>query len=144
MRVKLEESRPSSINRSERPARVPIHGYRDTLAVNGQEAGWHYCWINDYNVDKYLAGGYEYVTHEVTVGHTKLNEGSQIGRNVSKPVGNGLIAYLMRCPEEIYQEEHAALEALVNERESSMRGELNSGKDGQYGRVSIQHKLNTN
>jgi hypothetical protein len=141
MRVKLEETRPNSLNRSERPARVPIHGYRDVLDVRGQEAGWHYCWVNDYNVDKFLAGGYEYVTHAVMVGHTRLNEGSQIGSKVSKPVGNGVIGYLLRVPDEIFQEENRALEAEVDSREASMRSDLNSGKDGQYGKVSIQSKL---
>lgn len=141
MRIKLDENRPSSVNRSERPTRVPIHGYRDVLDVKGQEPGWHYCWVNDYNVDKWLSGGYEHVNHEVTVGHTKINQGSQIGSKVSKPVGNGLIAYLMRCPEEIYQEELRSLEAEANAREAAMKQELNSGKDGQYGGITIQTRL---
>lgn len=137
MKIRLEDSKPSSLNRSDRPARIPIHGYRNVLDVTGQEAGWHYCWVNDYNVDKYQDGGYEFVTHEVTVGHAKVNSGSQVGAKVSKAVGNGVTAFLMRLPEEYYNEELAALNEKVDASEETMKALLNSGKDGQYGKVSI-------
>lgn len=141
MKINLDEKRPSGLNRSERPARIPIHGYRNVLDVQGQEAGWHYCWVNDYNVDRFLAGDYEFVTHEVTVGHTKVNNSSQVGSKVSRSMGNGVTGYLMRVPDELYKRDSAALEAVVNEREATMRQNLNSGQDGQYGQVSISNKL---
>jgi len=141
MKINLDEKRPSGLNRSERPVRIPIHGYRNVLDVQGQEAGFHYCWVNDYNVDKFLAGEYEFVTHEVTVGHTKVNAGSQVGGKVSRPVGNGVTAFLMRVPDQYYQQDLKALADAVDERESSMKRSLNSGQDGQYGQVSITNKL---
>lgn len=136
-RPKLEEDRVV-LNRSERPNRVPINGFRDRLAVDGKEVGWHYCWVNDYEVDRYLAGLYEYVTHAVTVGHKRIDAGSGTGSNVSIPVGNGVTAYLMRIPQEIHEEDQRNMDAEVSEREDTMREELNSKKDGRYGSVDIK------
>lgn len=133
------ENRPSSLNRSERPKRVPIHGHRDKLSLRGAQPGWHYCVVNDDggNVDRYLEGGYEFVTHDVTLGDKKINAASQIGQKVSLPVGNGLIGFLMRCPEEIYQEELDLLNQETDEKEAGMKRQLNSRNDGQYGQVEI-------
>ncbi len=66
------EERPEKLNRSERPKRSPL-GRRDKLKVTGQEPGWHYCWVNDENVDEYMEHDYVFVTHEVSVGSKAVN-----------------------------------------------------------------------
>ena len=134
------ENRPLSLNRAERPHRTPIHGKKDILGVKGLEAGWHYCWVNDDedgNLDRYSEGGFDFVTHNVVVGDKKVDAASQIGGKVSKAVGNGLTAYLMRCPQEVYEEEMGLLNTEVDERERGMKDSLNSKHDGQYGSVDI-------
>lgn len=133
-----EVDRPSKLNRADRPKRVPINGFRDMLTVEGQEAGWHYCWVNDVQVDRYLAAGYEYVSHEVVVGSKKIDSASQTGGKVVKAVGNGVTAYLMRVPQEYYEEDMRSLQDHIDANEMAMRSALNSRQDGQYGEVKIE------
>lgn len=142
-----EKDRPSSLNRSERPKRTPIHGKRDIMNVKGQEPGWHYCWVNDGEdyrgwVERFIEGGYEFVSHDVTIGDKQINAASQIGGKISMAVGNGVTGFLMRCPEEVYLEELEILHAEVDEKERSMRQQLNSKDDGRYGSVEIQSRAN--
>src|SRR5882762_1370888 len=127
------EDRPSKLNRSNRPQRGAIHGKRNKITVTGTEAGFHYCWVNEDNVERFLEDGYTFVTHEVKVGDKAINKDSQIGGKVSKNMGNSVTAYLMRCTEEIYQEIMDMLNQEVDETEQTMKGSLNQSKDGQYG-----------
>lgn len=140
--MSLEQTdRPSKVNRADRPTRTPIHGKRDILGVKGMEAGFHYCWVNDDehgNVERYFEGGYDFVTHDVIVGDKKINAASQVGGKVSKPVGNGLIAFLMRCPDDVYEAEMGAIHDEVDEKEAAMKANLNSKIDGRYGEVEIK------
>lgn len=129
------EDRPSKLNRSERPVRTPINGARDILNVRGQEAGFHYCWVNEDNVGRYLEGGYEFVSHDVIVGDKKI-EATAMGTHHTKAVGNGVTGYLMRCPEEFYEDELRNVAQKTNEVEST----LNNKSDGQYGNVEISSK----
>ncbi len=134
MTIRAEE-RPTKLTRSERPTRTPINGSRDVLNVRGQEEGFHYCWVNESNVDRYLEGDYEFVTHEVIVGDKKL-QAAAMGSKHSKAVGNGVTAYLMRCPDEIYQDELKSVATKTNEVEST----LNEKADGQYGNIEVSRK----
>lgn len=123
--------------RTGRPARTPINGYRDILRVDGQEPGWHYVFVIDNDTYKYEQGGYEFVTHDVTVGDRRINAASQIGSKVSIPGGNGVTLFLMRCPDEVYEEEMALNAQKVDENERALLGKLNTKEDGRYGSVSI-------
>src|SRR5260221_12957033 len=131
------EDRPSKLNRSGRPTRGAIHGKRNKITVTGTEPGFHYCWVNDDNVERFIEDGYEFVTHDVKVGDKAINKDSQIGGKVSKAMGNGVTAYLMRCTDEIHQEIHDMLNREVDDTEATMKGTLNSGKDGLFGEVKI-------
>lgn len=135
-RPKLED-RPTRINRSDRPKRQPINGYRDLLSVQGKEEGYHYCWVNEDKVPRYEQGWYEFVTHDVIIGDKKVNTAAQLGGKVSLAVGNQMTAYLMRIPVEYYEEDMKAQANAVDEVEASMKAKLNSGADGQYGSVEI-------
>jgi len=136
--AKTDESRPSKIDRSHRPKRVPIHGLRDKLNVTGQEPGWHYCFVNEDNVAKYEAAGYEFVTHEVQVGDRHIDKAQEVGGKVSIKVGNNLTGYLMRCTEEDYQEEMQLVDDETNAKEAALFKSLNSKEDGKYGEVRIE------
>lgn len=146
--MRPKEERPSTIlgERSGNPTRVSIQGRRDVLAVKGQEEGWHYCWVNDLignvegNIDRYLDGGYEFVTHAVVVGDRKIDNASQIGGKVSKAVGNGVTAYLMRCPEEIYFEELALMNQEALDQTLAINAALNKTEEGKYGNVVISDR----
>lgn len=127
--------RPSKLNRSERPSRSPINGSRDILNVRGQEEGFHYCWVNEDNIDRYLSGDYEFVSHEVTVGDKKI-EAAAMGSKHSKAVGNGVTAYLMRCPNEVYEDEIRN----INEKTDAIESTLKQKADGQYGDITVSTK----
>jgi hypothetical protein len=135
MAEKLLENKPSKLNRSGRPQRVPIHGLRNALDVLGQEPGWHYCWVNEHNVDRYTNGGYDFVEHEVTVGDRKIDAASQVGGRISKAVGLNLAGYLMRCPEEIYKEEMAYVDAETDERTAGIHSK--EREPGFYGKIEM-------
>lgn len=141
--TRKSEDRPNELNRSERPARTPIHGLRDKLSVTGTEAGFHYTWVNDYNVDAYLAGGYDFVTHNVKVGDKHINTAASEGGKVSLPVGNGIIGFLMRIPEEYYNQDMQDLQTELDEKEKALYAELNSKTDGRYGQVEISQSKPT-
>lgn len=140
--VKEVAQRPSSVNRSGRKKRVPINGYRDVLKVEGQEPGYHYCWVRNDLVEKYQQSDYEFVTHEVKVGHKKINAASQIGSSVTIPGGNGVTLHLMRIPNEYYDEDMEALHQEIDEKEAVMFQQLNSKEGGRYGEVEIKHGVN--
>mgnify|MGYP001567928756 CR=1 FL=1 len=134
----VSDERPSKINRSDRPKRVPINGYRNILSVMGQEPGWHYCWVNEDKVPRYEQAAYEFVTHDVIVGDRRINAASQIGGKVSLSVGNQSTAYLMRVLQEYYDEDMAAMHREVDKQDAGMQSDLNSGSDGTYGNVKIE------
>lgn len=135
-----DQARPSaSTNRSDRPKRVPINGYRDILSVQGQEAGFHYAWVRDDLVPRFESGAYEFVTHAVTVGDRKINSASQIGSKISIAGGNGRTLYLMRVLQEYYDEDMEAYNADIDAKEAAMFQQLNSKEGGRYGEVQIKH-----
>lgn len=133
----VEVDRPSKVNRSDRPERVSINGLRDKLSVRGQEPGWHYCWVNEDNVEQYKLGGYEFVTHEVQVGSRKIDQASMTGGRVALPGGNGFLIFLLRCPQDVYEDEQNLVNERTDSTEQSLRENLNSGIDGRYGKVVI-------
>ena len=132
------EDRPTSLNRSERPKRVPINGKRDILTVVGQEKGWHYCWVNEDKVPRFQMSNYEFVDHDCVVGDRKIDAAARIGGKISKAVGNGMTAYLMRITQEEHDEDVALELKEIKDRENAMKRELNSSADGRYGKVEIE------
>ena len=132
---------------TKRQVRVPISGGRDVLSVRGTEnleKEYHLCYVNDYLVDKYMLGGYEFVYwHELTdenekVGDSHVNTDSSMESRVSKNVGNGVTGFLMKIPNELWEEDKADHDRRTNELEAAMKTQLNSGANGQYGKVQIQ------
>ena len=131
------EDRPNSLNRSERPQRVPINGLRDKLSITGQDPEFHYVIVNDYNVDTYALGGYEFVTHDVKIGDCHINAAAMEGGKVSLPVGNGVIGFVIRIPNEYYEEDRREEQADLDDKDKALHQTLNSKGDGRYGQVDI-------
>lgn len=113
----------------ERPSRkdkTPINGMRTKLEVTGQEPGFHYAWINDENVGTALDNDYEFVEHAVKVGHKHIDVSQMQGSKISRNVGNGVVAYLMRIPEEWYQDNMLENQNYVDFTEKQLYVESNS------------------
>ena len=141
--LKQENKRAEATsNRENKRERVPIGEPRGRLNVEGQEPGFHYAFINDYNVDHAQDSGYEFVTHNVKIGMRHVNRPSNADNSykVSVPVGGGTIAFLMRIPQEFYDEDMKRLNARVDMTEQSMRKQ--SGSNGLEGKVSISNNPN--
>jgi hypothetical protein len=127
----------NKLNRSERPKRIPITGFRNKLTVEGQEAGFHYAWIRDDFISRAESSAYEFVVHEVKVGDATM---MAVGGKISVPGGNGVTLFLMRVPQEYYDGDMDEMAADIDEKEADMYRQLNSGKDGQYGKVELDVK----
>lgn len=130
---KRPENKDNRLNRKER---VPFGTPRGKLDVAGKEPGFHYAWVNEDKVDARLEEGFEYVTHPVKVGTrnitaAKLDNGSIC---VTIPVGPGMTGFLMRIPQEFYDEDMKRYyHDVVDETEATMKKQLHqSGLSGTF------------
>lgn len=129
-----EEVRPDTLNRAGREDRVPIHGSKNILTVEGKEPGFHYCWVTDLNAPRFERASYEFVTHSVVVGDRRVDAAPGIGTKVSIPGGNGVVLYLMRVPMELYLSDMNAEHRKVDQLEATMF-ETAASTPGTYGKV---------
>ncbi len=124
----------------ERPRRIPVSGPRDVLTVAGKDPNYVYRMVNDVDdrIERFKRGGYEIVTSEHEIGMSTVERSTRTGKfgaAVTKQVGGGVTAVLMRIPKEFYDEDQAAKAAEVDKTEAAMR-ELGK-KQGEYGEVKI-------
>ena len=123
-----------------RPKRKPLSGPSSHLSVDNPVKGLHYRWVNDVGdrVQRLKEAGYEVVTDKgkFAVGGDDMPE--TVGNVISRRVGAGVTAYLMATPEDWYEEDKRAREAVIDEQEATMKASLNSGEDGRYGKVEIK------
>jgi hypothetical protein len=116
--------------------RNSITGTRTKLSLTGEEPGFHYAWINDENVGTAEDAGYEYVSHAIKVGNRHVNVSEMSGSKISRNVGGGTIAYLMRVPQEWYDEDmEAEQRSKVDASEERIFIENNS--NGLNGGISV-------
>ena len=120
--------------------RTPVSGNRDILNVKGTDDGFVYRWVNDTDdrIQMFEKGGYEKVDHEVEIGSVAVNRATTVGKTVTKNVGKGTEAHLMRIKREWYDEDQANKQTQVDDTEAAMKQQLNSGSDGQYGKVKFK------
>jgi len=123
-----------------RPKRIPVGGPRNILTVDGKDPNFKYSWVNDRDgmIERFKAGGYEVVTHKVEVGDPTADTGKGTSSAVSRDVGHGTTAYLMRIRKDWHEEDMAAKHARIDASEEDMKRTLNSGTNGQYGKVEIK------
>lgn len=127
-------------NRKNKNERIPIGAPRSRLDVKGKEPGFHYAFINDDEVDERLDQGFEFVTHKVKVGTrrigaTQTEDGSMC---VSLPVGAGRTGYLMRIPQELYDQDMKSYHKSIDATEQGISKQ--SSSNGLQGTVEISRK----
>lgn len=125
-------------NRTERVKdRIPVGGNKDILTVDGKEDGYVYRWVLDKGnrVLKFKKGGYEVVTHEVTVGDARAGTSSPAGSPVVADTGSNKL-YLMRILTEYYKEDQDSKESGIRALEESMGKDV----DGSYGKIKIERR----
>lgn len=132
--MEIAQERPSRdipAARTNRPERTPL-GQRNRLTFKGQDPNYVYRWLND--VDDRLAmaqeGSYEFVYGDHTLAGDSRLESTPLDGRISKPAGNGIRAYLMRIPKDLYQADQRAKMEKVDATEDAMKP--NAAK-GQYG-----------
>jgi hypothetical protein len=130
-----------------RPKRTPM-GQRNRLRFR-MDPNYHYHLFNDVKggmrIQDALAAGYDFVKVDdrtgvhASEGVARAEESSQMGANVTHPVGDGVTGYLMRIPKELWLEDRAVRDQEVNEGEKGMHRNENRNPDaqGQYGGVQI-------
>lgn len=140
--VKKTRGRPVKAHGTERPTRIPMSGSRKRMHVDPDLfPDFHIAWINDNKDLVYRAkrAGYEHVMVDEIPGwgNSDPDSGSPTDSMVSMKVGASMVAYLMKLPIELWEEDQQTKREENEARTSSMKQELNSGKEGTYGQVEI-------
>ena len=121
--------------------RTPLGTKRDILSVQNPEEGYVYRIVNDTpgRINRFKEAGYELVEDaQLGTSHVDGNQASQ--GIVSKDVGKGVTAVVMRQRDEFYKEDQAEKQRKIDELENSMRKKKvnpNESTDGTYGEVKI-------
>ena len=142
----IKRGRPATsdtVSTSKRPKRIPMSGSRMKMQLDEEflDENFHYAWINDQKGLLYDAkrAGYEHVTTDEipSWGDRSVDTANATSSNVSMPVGQGVVAYLMKQPMEFHKEDQTEQDAIWQAREADMKKDLNSGTEGRYGKVDI-------
>lgn len=116
--------------------RRPLNSSRTLLDVRGKEEGFHYAWINEDNVFAALEAGYEHVRHPVEVGSKRIDVSKMsMDSHVVLNVGRGVKSYLMRQPDEFYEEDQAREQIKADEQMLARVRDLN--QDGLTGSIDV-------
>jgi predicted SPOUT superfamily RNA methylase MTH1 len=124
--------------KQERERRLPINGSRNRLTIKGMEPGYRYRIVNDMEdrVEELREFGYEIVMDkEVSVGDRKVAVPTSEGTPVRVSVGGGMKGYVMRIKNELFEENRAAHDALVDSTEKQMIKDAKKKAD--YGDITI-------
>jgi len=120
--------------------RVPVGGNRDILTVVSKEKNYTYRWVNDVDgrINKFKAAdyGHVYMNEGVEVGAVDVKQSTNVGTVVSKSVGQGVTAYLMKIKTEFYREDQASKAAEINRAEEIIYENVD-GLSGKYGEIKI-------
>ena len=141
----MEKNKPLSDNRSGHLNRTPINGQRNKLVLKGVPPHLHACWVNDsdegQNVQAYLDAGYSFWTSKgVTTQDRHVNTDSQVGAVISRNVGNGMTAFAMVCPTEIYLDECRRIDEDTDAKTETMFRNQES-KAGRYGKIKVSSDI---
>lgn len=128
----------SSVDRGERPRRGVFNGTVGKLQVYGDIPGYHMHIINDVpgRIEEALSSGYEFVSPSEIGGTTTnvVSRNTDLGDKVRFLVGQsdrgeGLYAYLMKLPQEWYDEDQQELQRVNDRVDHAIRNGKNT-KDG--------------
>lgn len=131
------------VKQSKRPTRVPVNGNTDILTVLGKDPEFVYRWITvnsankESKLTKFKAGGYEHVDHDVVVGIESIRVPEATDGVVTRNVGGGDTAYLMRIRRDWYEEDQAAKQHEVDLSEADITSKSDYDDKGRYGEIDL-------
>lgn len=124
--------------------RIPL-GQRNVLTVpkDEKDPDFEYRWVNDKDgrINMFRDAGWEVDERreDVQVGDPNVGtDTGRVGTAVTKSVGHGQVAYLMKIPKEFYQEDQQAKFGKIDEGESDLK--MEQQKKGRYGGIDISNK----
>jgi hypothetical protein len=117
---------------TDRPSRTPL-GAKNRMTFADKDPAYRYRFINDKDdrLDRAQAAGYDFVISDEPVGDKRVAEASKMGTKVSKAVGGGLVAYLMRIPVAFYEEDQQAKEAALKDVEKTLKPDKSKNQYGE-------------
>lgn len=119
--------------------RVPIGARRDITAVRDQDPDFQYRWANDSpgRIKRLQEAGYELV-ESAKIGDSNVDGTHNEDGVVSRDMGKGTTAYLLKQRRDYFLEDQAEKQKIVDESEEEMRRDINENRnDGRYGEVKI-------
>ncbi len=107
-----------------RPERVPVHE-RNRVTFQDQDPDYVYRFVNDVEdrIQQFLNAGYEVVNSNSAVGDKVVDDPSKLSTAVTKSVGGGIIAYLMRISRDWYEADQRKKISALEEQEASFHQE---------------------
>jgi hypothetical protein len=131
--------RESQRKMSPRERTVQMGGARLKLAVRGTIDGYKMYWENDDNgaIEALLYDGFDFVSPAEAEMESALVQDADLGDRVSRYVGkkadgSPLRAYLLKCPQDVWDERENARYAQADEWDSAIKaGKIQHG-DGRY------------
>ena len=132
-----------SMKEENRPKRIPVsEANRDKMTVAGLDNdNFVYRWVNDSEgrLATFVAGYWEFVDQTgQPIGDGGIEQSAGVGSKFSKGVGQGVTAYLMRIPRDIWLEDQQLKENDVKQIEAEMK--RTAKQAGDYGRVEVTVK----
>ena len=120
--------------------RVPVSGNKDILTVKGKDDGFVYRWVNDTDegrIQTFKDAGYETVdAPDIETGGTDVKEATTLGKTVTKNVGQGTTAVLMKIDRKWYKEDQDAKAKVVRSKVESLNEHI-EGLSGKHGSINI-------
>ena len=128
----------------DRGTRVPLGGFTGPLAMieENKDPEMHYSWVLDDDedgskIERRLQAGYEFCDpkENLVAGSTSVYSSVTRGSLCRKPAGQGRYLYLMKIPQEWYEDDKAVGQKRVDATENSLHEQ--SKKDGFFGELKI-------
>lgn len=119
--------------------RIPMGSRRNLTTVNDTPDGYVDRWVNDSTgrIARVKQAGYEHV-QTASVGDSNVDSTHSEEGVVSRDMGQGVTAYLMRQRKDYFEDDQREKQKVVDESEESIRRNPNDNRnDGYYGGISI-------
>lgn len=142
----MSQNRPTrnELKSKVRPDRVPVYeANRNKITVAGLDhENFMYRWVNDTEgrIDMFLNAQWEFVAKDgLKVGDGGVDSSARTSSAMSKGMGGGVVAYLMRIPKDIWLMDQARKET---EEIASLEADMkrNAGNSADYGKLNIETK----
>lgn len=119
--------------------RVPVGGRRNVTTVNDTPDGYVDRWVNDVpgRIDRFKQAGYECVS-AASVGDSGVDGTHSESGVVTRDMGKGTTAYLMRQRQDYFASDQKEKQLNVDASEESIRRDVKDKlNNGHYGSVAI-------